>query len=354
MDATQATTPVIPQQAAEPSAWSQDLVTALLGLWIIGGITADGWAHINVPALESFFTPWHGILYGGLLAFAAWVGWLGWQGRHAGRPWRAAWPAGYAPAAAGVALFAAGGIGDMVWHLIFGVEAGIDALVSPTHLVLLVGGQLMITTPIRAALHRHGGFPDGVAAGLPTTLALGAAATLAGFFLSYLSVFIDPQAIRPLTDIPEGAPGHQQAELPAIVGLGSYLVTSLVLIVPLLLANRYSPLPRGAVITVVAMVAVLGAALTDLRYVPAALGAVGGGLLAELVLIAAQRWKQSLALAIGVGIPLLVWPAQLAALAASEGLGWPVSMWAGVVMLTALAGLAVATLTKRPVRAAPA
>jgi hypothetical protein len=42
---------------------------------------------------------------------------------------------------------------------------------------------------------------------------------LAGFFLSYLSVFADDAATVAPTRIPEGAPGHRQAENFTIVGL---------------------------------------------------------------------------------------------------------------------------------------
>jgi hypothetical protein len=48
-----------------------DWVMAGLGSWLIGGLYLDGWAHIHVPALETFFTPWHAVLYSGYLAGAA-------------------------------------------------------------------------------------------------------------------------------------------------------------------------------------------------------------------------------------------------------------------------------------------
>lgn len=45
--------------------WRQDLVTSLLGVWLVGAVFSDGSAHFNVPELESFFTPWHLALYSG-------------------------------------------------------------------------------------------------------------------------------------------------------------------------------------------------------------------------------------------------------------------------------------------------
>ncbi len=43
----------------------------LVTIWGIGGLFLDGWAHSNVPQLETFFTPWHAVLYSGYLAVAA-------------------------------------------------------------------------------------------------------------------------------------------------------------------------------------------------------------------------------------------------------------------------------------------
>ena len=41
----------------------------------------------------------------------------------------------------------AGAIGDMFWHIIFGIEVSIDALLSPTHLLLLIGALLILSGP---------------------------------------------------------------------------------------------------------------------------------------------------------------------------------------------------------------
>src|SRR5262245_33483973 len=111
---------------------AEDAVAVLLGAWLIGALYSDGWAHLNVPNLETFFTPWHLALYSGFVAIAVWTGWLA---RRHGRPgWRL--PLGYGLGAAGVLVFAVGGVADLAWHQVFGIEAGVDALVSPSHLVL--------------------------------------------------------------------------------------------------------------------------------------------------------------------------------------------------------------------------
>src|SRR5690348_2682529 len=48
-----------------------DWIMALVSIWWMGGLFVDAWAYSNVPQLETFFTPWHAILYSGFLAVAA-------------------------------------------------------------------------------------------------------------------------------------------------------------------------------------------------------------------------------------------------------------------------------------------
>jgi hypothetical protein len=80
------------------ATWIGNLVTALGGLWMVGGLFYDGHTHVFTPELESFFTPAHGVLYSGFLATAGWV---------LVRVLRA-WRAGHkAPAGYGLGLLAA-------------------------------------------------------------------------------------------------------------------------------------------------------------------------------------------------------------------------------------------------------
>jgi hypothetical protein len=48
------------------------LITMLMGTWLIVGVFIDGFAH-NHGEVESFFTPWHAILYSGYVACAVWI-----------------------------------------------------------------------------------------------------------------------------------------------------------------------------------------------------------------------------------------------------------------------------------------
>src|SRR5436305_14423711 len=102
----------------------QDLITLGVCLWLVGGTFLDAWAHNNLVVLESFFTPWHAVLSSGYLAVVVRLGWL--VGRRGGTrsvaDFRASIPRGYEFGLFGALLFGLAGVGDMLWHLAFGIE----------------------------------------------------------------------------------------------------------------------------------------------------------------------------------------------------------------------------------------
>ena len=189
--ASLAQTPVQAEPTASHTPWAmlrRDGTVAFAGLGLLGGLYLDGWAHVHLRGLESFFTPWHGVLYSGflllLLAIVAPV----LLARRGTPSWRAAIPTGYGLGLLGVALFTLGGLGDMVWHNLFGIETDTEALLSPPHLLLAVGAGLMVTTPLRAAWERDDA-PQRWASWLPPLLSMSLVLALTGFFTSYAHPF---------------------------------------------------------------------------------------------------------------------------------------------------------------------
>lgn len=318
-----------------------DAVTVLAGLWLIAGLFSDGWAHHNVPELEGFFTPWHGVLYSGLVVSAAWFFWLG---RGGGRRWYLDVPAGYGWGVVGLGVFAVGGVADMLWHLVLGVEAGIDALLSPSHLVLLSGGLLVLTSALRSR------WAAGDTGSLVAMTSVTLVAALAAFFLLYVNEFVRSAPTTSFVALPEGHPRHTESELPAAAGVAGFLVTTALLAVPLAWTWSLGPARRGLLTMLISTVAWLSAAVVDFEAptVAGAAGATFGALVGELIIpllesrFAGTRLRVPLLTAVAV---CAVWSGHLTTLALTAGLAWPAELWFGVIVLSSLAAAALGGLT---------
>ncbi|HZZ66111.1 MAG TPA: hypothetical protein VFE17_11465 [Candidatus Baltobacteraceae bacterium] len=127
---------------AEPSR-PLDLLVSICSLWIACGFFLDAWAHGHVP-VETFFTPYHAVFYSGMLALVV-VVLVFWVKRRS-------FPDAYRYALLGIPIFIFAGIGDMIWHHFFGVEEGIDALLSPTHQLLGLAVFFVSSGPIVSTL----------------------------------------------------------------------------------------------------------------------------------------------------------------------------------------------------------
>ena len=123
--------------------------TLLAGLWMLAGLFSDGWAHLNVQSTqESFFTPSHLVIYSGFAVAALVVTRPLWGGRPSMASVQRV--PGMLAGLIGVLLFGLGGAADLVWHETLGIEVSVEALLSPTHLLLLVGTVLVLTVPLVA------------------------------------------------------------------------------------------------------------------------------------------------------------------------------------------------------------
>jgi hypothetical protein len=118
--------------------------------WLIVGIYADVWAH-NHFLIDTFFTPWHGMLYSGFFVTASFLIWTVIRNRRRGYSFWQAVPAGYELSLLGVIFFLCSGVGDMIWHIVFGIEQSVDAAFSPTHIGLAISAVMIFTGPFRAA-----------------------------------------------------------------------------------------------------------------------------------------------------------------------------------------------------------
>ncbi len=211
------------QEHAAPRSIALDYAVGICGVWISGGFFLDAWAHGHVP-VESFFTPYHAVFYSGILAAAVIIGAFALHFRRLGYPWPDAIPSPYRLALLGIPIFILGGIGDMLWHRAFGIEEGVDALLSPTHQILGLGIFFLSSGPIRSVLAaRRGGM--GVASQLPLVLGLATWLILAHFGTAYA---FDPAAGR--TNAPPPITPFTSQYLTALA-IGYYKVSTGVLVV---------------------------------------------------------------------------------------------------------------------------
>ena len=336
--------------------------------WVLGGLFIDGYAHINMPGLETFFTPWHGIFYSGFLAVAAVLGVGIGRGRAHGYAGVSAIPAGYELAALGAVIFALGGVGDMLWHITFGIEADLEALLSPTHLILASGLTLLLAGPARATFQRARGqrITRSWARQLPMLLSLTFVFGLFSFFTQYIHPISSGMALAPFAPagkIVASATGRP-LELPFLVQapvVAGVLVQSALLVGFLIVARRRADLPFGAVTLLLGLTSglmLLMRAKYDLDMRGASLAAaLLAGLASDGMLVMVRgRLSESVELRLlGVGVPFVTYLLYFGALALSGGVWWTVHLWTGAIFLAAaVGGLLALVATQTPQVGEPA
>jgi hypothetical protein len=334
-----------------------DRLMIFVSAWFIGGIFVDGWAHVNLRSLETFFTPWHALLYSGFFATAAVISVAIGRGHAAGYSgWRAI-PAGYELAALGAVTFMLGGVGDGIWHTLFGIEVDLEALLSPTHLLLATGTMLMLSAPLRAAWHRaRGGLvADGWTAQLPMWLSLTFVLMLINFFTQYIYPLGSGWAARtwaPIGTIVSTTGGHE-LELPFLFQapmMAGVLLQSAILVGFVLLALRNARFPFGSMTLLIglstALMVIMRTRFVADVQVPLLIGGIVAGVLAD-VLVSVLR--PSLQRPISVHLlatllPMVVYGTYFATLALAGGMWWTIHLWGGAIFLAGVVGLLLAIL----------
>jgi hypothetical protein len=334
---------------------AEDALSLFTGLWLLAGTYVDGWAHNNLAHLETFFTPWHAILYSGFAASAGWIAFLIWRRRGRGTRWTDAIPTGYGPAAFGVALFLASGVADFAWHSVFGIEQDIKALFSPSHLGLATGGFLILGAPFAAAWNAPAG--RSFLRLVPAVVSAALSGMVAIFILQEFAVF----ARHGLVQTYGPAIGSTRPVLAAtstsmIVALGSFFVSTAALFVPiLLLASRWrlsAIVP--AVLTFVPSVALQAmVAFRDAWLLLVA--AVGAALVGIVWLTLRPAPERPARLLIAAALsPVVFWGPYFAGVAFLDGrLSFSPEIWGGILVWTALELLAIAFLVLRAARPIP-
>jgi len=332
-----------------------DWWVAVVSSLLIGGVYLDGWAHIHRGQIETFFTPWHAALYSGFAAVAAILIGATWRNRRRGLTGTRAIPAGYEQSLLGVLLFTVGGMADMLWHVIFGIELDLEALLSPTHLLLASGGVLIVSGPFRAAWLDKKDPKRSLRGYFPILLSMTLLLAILGFMSQYMHPFGTTWAA--------GTRGHEwlgevgQARVSGftiesyftffsqMATIGGIILQTAIFIGLVLLAIRRWRLPAGS-LSLMLTASITMMVLMRHRFIaPGPLPMIGvaalAGVAADALLVwlrpsperpAAVRW-------FAFTVPVLLYATYFASLALTTGTWWTVHLWTGAIVLAGLVGL---------------
>ena len=317
---------------------------AVASLWCSGGIMVDAYHHFHTT-VETFFEPAHGLLYAGLLAAYVFVGIAMVSNHRRGFAWRYALPKGYETTTAGLIVFLAGGVLDMIKHTLWGFEQGFNALLSPTHLLIGAGMFLIIAGPVRSAIERERP-PSTLIGQLPMLLALASMMELMHWGTQFIFLSEAERMNAPLD--PARFP-HDTLTLLALlyykqgIGLLSVIVQSLLMIGFALYAAQRIRLAGGAltVMFVVGNIFIAGAHSNYFgQFFGVALASLLAGIFGDVI---GRRWSL-----FAFGIPAIYWAVLLSVLAATMGgIWWSPDVISGSVLFAGLTGLFTLMLTNK-------
>lgn len=319
-----------------------DYAVAICSVWISSGFFLDAWAHGHVP-IETFFTPYHGVFYSGMFAMVAVLAIF------IGRRRRI--PPGYRLALLGIPLFLIAGAGDLLWHVVFGVEEGVDALLSPTHQFLGLAIFLLASGPIRSTL-RDRANSTSLRTQLPMVFGLAAWLTLVHFGTAYA---FDPAAGR--TNAPP-VMGSFTPQYLTVLAIGYYKISMGVLV-----SIFQAAIVAGIAIALTARIRLRFGSLTLLYLIGNAAAAaaftndtpllattlfqsLAAGLIGDLAIARFDPTpaKEGIFRCFAVAVPMTYVGTYLIATAAYDGLWWDWNVALGAWLWAGVAGFALSLL----------
>jgi len=244
------------------------------------------------------------------------------------------------------------GIGDLVWHTLFGFEVNLETVLSPTHLLLAFSGILIMGGPLRATLRRpsiplEGSFSGTLVQGwktlLPMLLSLTALLSVFTFFTEFAHPFVITEAVITLYTV-------EQALLLASI----LLQTGLLMGMSFLLIRRWR-LPLGALTLIFTLNGALMSVLVDqYRLIPTMLLA---GIVADLLLwLLKPAATRPVALRLfAFLVPLVLYLCYFLTLMLGYGMftdmvifNWPIDVWLGASVMAGVVSLVLSYLLVPP------
>lgn len=143
--------------------------------WFLIGTWIDASAHSYLNGdLESFFTPWHAVLYSGYAFSVLSTMYI----KNSIKDYR------IDIGVLGAVIFGIGGGLDLLWHTFLGIEQGVEPLVSPSHLMLFLGAFLMLAYVFASR-------PNKESLDTPAVITVGAAFSLITFITQFLHPYLN-------------------------------------------------------------------------------------------------------------------------------------------------------------------
>lgn len=306
-----------------------DWLMAVLGGALVAGIFLDGWAHLHLEAaFETFFTPWHAVMYSAYAICAVTLIIVWGMNIHRGFPWHVALPHHHGLSLVGVVVFALAGAGDLLWHQFIGIENNLEALLSPTHLGLALGAALIVGGPLRELLKRENQALRGLLADLPAVLSLAYFLSIISFMGQYLHPFANVWPAAETSD-----PFFGQA-----LGIAQVVFFSVLLMSLVLTLLRRRDLPFGSFAVVLGLHAVAMAFLYDTHQF--IITAVIAGLIIDMLVMHAGAQMHSLRVmrVFGFAVPTLFFILYFVAIEVTQGIVWSAHLWVGAIMIAGLIG----------------
>ncbi len=314
-----------------------DRLMIILVCWFVCGLFIDGWAHNHGLVDKTFFTPWHALLYSGYVANAALLTFTFVRNHLRGQRWSEAIPDGYQLALLGVPIFAIAGVGDLIWHTLFGFEVGIEPLLSPTHLLLAFSAILIMSGPLRAAMRRD--IPvesQNWATLLPAILSMTAVLSVFTFFTSFVNPFVQTWTLQATFD-----DGKE-------LGIASVLFLAGILMGFVLVALRRWKLPLGTLTIVFTInVALMGVFKDNYPLIPVATLA---GLIADFLIwwLQPSITRHEALRLFAFSMPVIFFLCYFVPIILTIGITWKIHLWLGSCVMAGLIGLGLSYLLVPP------
>src|SRR3989344_620590 len=312
------------------------------GWWTAGGFV-DGWAHTHLDsALETVLTPWHAIFYLGILTTTFLLLTQMWRNHKIGYAWRRALPREYMFALWGVLLVFIGGPGDLMWHQLFGIEVGIEALLSPTHILLAFGGAVVVSAPIHAIWYRNRSTQK--IHKIPVILSFSYLLMTLGFMLQFLHPFNFPWMAQSFLN-----ENPININYGAALGVAGAIVFNSIFMGLILASIRYWAFPFGSFAVILTLNAV-AITLMHGEYYIFILTALLAGILIDFLYrkVYSLSLKEHHIRIFGIFAPVILFTTYVVTILLTDTTPWAVHTWAGMIVISGITGCLMTYLVVPP------